>query len=431
MFAWSHRRSACCFVVRPLEHGVLRLERRAFRSACRAPASVDRRIERAVQRAKPSPVPCVIAERWDDEEVAGARGGDVRQPYTLGLVARHFFPFVLMHLVRRPTADLHRAQAAIGIEIPACVVPAHATREVGEDDDGKLEAFGLVHGHQPHAVAALFQNRRLSRFGRRGIAQLVDETAKRNAAARFVLAGELGDVQHVGKRLLTPGSQDEADMRARLGEQTADRVRDRTVIAAAMQRLQQPQRAADWHEVRRGLARERELLARVAAERSWDAERMKRAESMTKFEQVLVVDREERSLQRGEDRQLVVRPLDRGQRGAHGLDFFAAVEGLAAHEEMRNAARLDRIDIAARDVFAEADEPAEQNRDVPRLDRHAALGAIGHALGDLPAVLLVDHPGDERADCIGQRFLNRFARRLQRAVSRIGRRHGQCDHRGL
>ena len=198
-----------------------------------------------------------------------------------------------------------------------------------------------------------------------------------------------------------------------------------------MERLQQPQRSADGHEMHRRLARERELLTRVAAELFRDAERMKGPESMTEFEEQLVVDREERSLERSEDRQLVVRPFDRGQGGTHRLHFLTAVKGLAANQEMRNAARLDRVDVGARDIVTEADEPPEQDRDVPRLERHAALGTIGHALRDLPAILLVDQPGDERADRIGQRSINRFARRLQRAVSRVRLRHGQRDHRGL
>ena len=113
---------------------------------------------------------------------------------------------------------------------------------------------------------------------------------------------------------------------------------------------------------------------------------MKRAEAVPELEQLLVVDREERSLQRREHRQLVVGPFDRGERGADRLDFLAAVKRLAADQQMRDAARLDRVDVAARDVLAEADEAAEQQRDVPRLERHAPLGAVGLPLGDLPAV---------------------------------------------
>ena len=108
---------------------------------------------------------------------------------------------------------------------------------------------------------------------------------------------------------------------------------------------------------------------------------------MAELEQVLVVDREQRSLQRREHRQLVVRPLDRGERGADRFDFFAAVKRLAADQQMRNAARLDRVDVGAGDVLAEADEAAEQHRDVPRLQRHAALGAVGLLLRHRPAAL--------------------------------------------
>ena len=106
--------------------------------------------------------------------------------------------------------------------------------------------------------------------------QLVDEAAERNAAAGLVLARELGDVQHVGERLLAGRPQDEADMRARLGEQPADRVGDRPVVAPAVQLLQQPQRVGDRRQMRGRLAGQRELLAGVAAELPRNPERMKR-----------------------------------------------------------------------------------------------------------------------------------------------------------
>ena len=77
------------------------------------------------------------------------------------------------------------------------------------------------------------------------VAQFVDEAAERDAAARLVLPRELGDVQHVGERLLAGRPQDEPDVRARLGEQPADRVGHRPVVAAAVQLLQQPQRLGD------------------------------------------------------------------------------------------------------------------------------------------------------------------------------------------
>ena len=94
----------------------------------------------------------------------------------------------------------------------------------------------------------------------------------------------------------------------------------------------------------------------------------RRVEALLPLEQLLVADRKQRPAQRREHRQLIVRPLDRGQRGADGFDFFAIVEGLAADEHVADAARLERADVRLRDVLAEADEAPEQDADVLRGD---------------------------------------------------------------
>ena len=158
-------------------------------------------------------------------------------------------------------------------------------------------------------------------------------------------------MQHVGERLLAGRPQDEPDVRARVGEQPADRVRHGTVVAAAMQLLKQPQRVGDRHQMRGRFARQRQLAAGVATELFGHAERVERAEPMAELEQMLVVDREQRSLERRKHRQLVVGPFDGGERRADRLDFLAAVERLAADQQMRNTARLDRVDVVAREVF--------------------------------------------------------------------------------
>jgi hypothetical protein len=69
----------------------------------------------------------------------------------------------------------------------------------------------------------------------RGLAKLLDESAKRHPAITLVLPGELGDVQHVGQCLLPSRSQNEADMRARVIDQRCDRVGHGAVIALGMQ----------------------------------------------------------------------------------------------------------------------------------------------------------------------------------------------------
>ncbi len=54
--------------------------------------------------------------------------------------------------------------------------------------------------------------------GVRGNAQFLDEAAKRNPTAHFVLSRELGDVQDVRERLLAAGAQREPYVRARRGQ---------------------------------------------------------------------------------------------------------------------------------------------------------------------------------------------------------------------
>ena len=121
------------------------------------------------------------------------------------------------------------------------------------------------------------------------------------------------------------------------------------------------------------------------------------------LEQLLVADGEQGTAQRGEDRQLIVRPFDRHQRGAQRLDLVAIVKRLAAHEQVLHAARLERFDVGPRDVFAEAHEAPEENADVARLHRDAPAGRV--ALGDGPAALR-HQPVDKGADRVREALLD-------------------------
>src|SRR5262249_54882847 len=98
----------------------------------------------------------------------------------------------------------------------------------------------------------------------------------------------------------------------------------------------------------------------------------------------------------------VVRPFDRGQGRANGLHLFTPVKRLAADEQMRDAPRLDRIDIWPSHVLAEAYESPKQDRDVARPDGRPLHLAVGLPLRYAPSVRLVDKPADERAYGIGQ-----------------------------
>src|SRR5262249_58503634 len=114
---------------------------------------------------------------------------------------------------------------------------------------------------------------------------------------------------------------------------------------------------------------------------------------------------------------------------ANGFDLRPAVERLAADEQMRNAARFDRIDVPARDVLRVLDKAPEQNRDVPWLNRDATVAAVGASLGDRPSVFPVDDPGNECTDRIGQRLLDRPRR--HRPAPAIWPWHGQRHERRL
>jgi hypothetical protein len=126
-----------------------------------------------------------------------------------------------------------------------------------------------------------------------------------------------------------------------------------------------------------------------------------RAKTVPEFEQLLIVNREERSLQRREDGEFVVGPFDGGERGPNRLHFLTTVKRFPADEQVRDAARFDRIRVLARDVLAEADESSEQNRDVPRLNRHAHFRTVAMSLAHVPPVSGIDKPRHERPDRVG------------------------------
>src|SRR4029079_12680182 len=119
--------------------------------------------------------------------------------------------------------------------------------------------------------------------------------------------------------------------------------------------------------------------------------RMKGPGQMVIVEQFFVANREQRAAQRGEHRKLVVRPFDGRQRRADGFDLLAVVERLAADEQLADAACLERLDVLARDVFAVADKPSEQQTDMARLERYPQLRVT--ALRHRPSTLR-DQPLD-------------------------------------
>ena len=65
---------------------------------------------------------------------------------------------------------------------------------------------------------------------------------------------------------------------------------------------------------------------------------MQPADFVTEAQQQVVGEREQRTFERGEERQLVFRPLDGGQRGAQRFHFLAIVERFRPNQQVRDVA---------------------------------------------------------------------------------------------
>ena len=143
---------ACGIAVRPVHHRVLRAERRAaHRLAGIAPPAL-RRIDGSVQRIEPPSFIRAVADGGDDEHVARAGRGHVREPLRFRLVARRLLRIVQQQIDRRPAGELQRAQAVLGIDPASGFRPREPARQIREHDDRELEPFGLVDGEHRHCI---------------------------------------------------------------------------------------------------------------------------------------------------------------------------------------------------------------------------------------------------------------------------------------
>jgi hypothetical protein len=118
---------------------------------------------------------------------------------------------------------------------------------------------------------------------------------------------------------------------------------------------------------------------------------------VAKGEQAVVAQREKGSPESGEHRELVVGPLDGGERIPERQDLLAGVEGAAAHHHVRDAPPLQGPHVGTGQVAAEAGEAAEEQADVARLQRNPRVAlAIVHGPAALP-----DQPLEQRSHRVG------------------------------
>ena len=417
--------------VRPLEHAVA-AEPRAGGGRAGVAALGRRGIDGGVERIEPSPLVRPVADGRHHQQVAGARGGDVGEPDALLAVPLHLLGLVVEEVEGRPAGEPQRAQPAGRIDEAARRLPVEAAGRIGEDHHRELEPLGPVHGHDAHAVAALLENRRLARLPGQGLAlELLDEPAEREPAARLVAPGQLRHEEHVGEGLLAPRPHDEAGVGAGGLEQPADGLRHRHHVPPPVGVLQHRQRIGDRPQP----LSQAGVAALSGPELRGNAEGVQPAEPLVVLEQGRVLDREERPLQGGEHGELVVRVLDGGEGGPHRRHLLPVVEAPAAHEEMRQVARLEGLDVGTGHVLAEALEAPEQDAHVPRRHRDPRRpGAVARRVLPRrpplrhPPAALGDEPADERADRVGQRALDGGGGDPPPAV---GAGDGQHDDAGL
>ena len=242
MQARTHGAGIRGVAVRTHHNRILRRELDAARRLRLLPACFPWRIDRRVQRLNPA-LTFFVADGGNHEEISRARRGDIGQTSTLGAVAPKLVLLVIDQIPRRTTGELNRTHAPCGVEIAAGGRAVQLGRHVHEHDDGELEALRLVDGHQPDAVAALFENRRFGRLSAfRLRAQLVEKPAERDAAFGFIAPRQLGHVRHVGQHLLAAVLERKSDVGAGRFEELRDGRGDGHVVARFVQRLQQRER---------------------------------------------------------------------------------------------------------------------------------------------------------------------------------------------
>ena len=235
-------------------------------------AADDQPFGRARHRHVKQP-PVFVARLASAASRAAAIGADVvvlrRRPRPSGRRARH-------RLLRRQRQQSRRMPAL------------RRRRGVGEDDDRRLQPLGAVHGHHAHLVA-LHLHVALDLGLRR--AQPGDEALQRRRLRAFVVEREIEEfVERVGGLMSEP----------------------REEFAAALLGAEQP---GVERERRRARARARACSSNVAPQVRAAASRKRVAQAALavpgELEQRVVVEAEQRALEHGRQRQIVLRQQQR------------------------------------------------------------------------------------------------------------------------
>ena len=175
-----------------------------------------------IERADPPFFERLVADSRNDQQVARARGGHVRQAHAFGGFARPLVILVIEQVLRHQARDAHRAAASFDVEIArrlaaaqACAVMSASTTTGNSRPLALCTVISRTPSLPSSRIGASGASARLG-----GLAQLLDESAERQPAVGLVPPRQLGDVQHVGQHLLAAAPQHEG-RRAR-GSRRAD-----------------------------------------------------------------------------------------------------------------------------------------------------------------------------------------------------------------
>ena len=320
-------------------------------------------IERRVQRTHPAAVYGRSPTAQHDQQIAGARRGDVSDADAFGLVARHLDRLVLPQLRRRPAGQADRAARALGVHPArrACCATARRrcrpARRPGTRAPWPCAPSSAgrrrcpPRGSAPRPRASPRPRRAAARRSRGTTGRRPPRYWRASSPTYWTLASACSPDGRSAKIACARDASSSAAIVSATGP----------LVAPQVQLAQQPERRGHL-EQRRGMPdasdgsqighhghRHREFLPELLPEAP-AAETGGRIWRGPVGEQHVVAEREQRAAQRAEDRQLVVRPLDRGERGAQRLDLLALVEALAADEQVRQAARLERLHVGPRHV---------------------------------------------------------------------------------
>src|SRR5262249_12486688 len=115
-------------------------------------------IQRLIERGDPAVVEWLISNSRNDQEITSARRCDIGDANTFGQIAIVLLIKMIDQFPGRATGNTYGAEILFGIDMPARFSRSGVRGDVGKNDDWKFQAFSGMHGHDPHAFRAFFNN---------------------------------------------------------------------------------------------------------------------------------------------------------------------------------------------------------------------------------------------------------------------------------